>query len=313
MSWEDIKSPQMKFIIPDSLLIHLETWVASAEGREVSGVGTIEMNKEDATITLKRAWLMAAGSSVYTEIPAERMAGIIKEGVRPDLIKVWWHRHPVGNGIPGPHNWSGRDNKTIREEPFGIEPDMVQWLVSIVRTPYGWVGRYDDHIKKQTIHMEVKTRVTREQYEAVGKIIGIDIQKAAPAKPQLKVDRKAPKVGHQKKLFTDHAKKIVNHKTRNYPGGFGRDGFSQRSGIEERLALAGWDRPTYQQVFEDLKYELAEFVAYDNAVTVDEMRIVGLLSQSEYDEVQRRIQIRIDAGDHQYLQLVANWDVMTDG
>ncbi len=65
-------------------------------------------------------------------------------------------RHPLGNGIPGHHNWSGTDENTARNEPLGSTPEWVKWSISIVRTPHGWVGRYDTYgAKGATVHIEV--------------------------------------------------------------------------------------------------------------------------------------------------------------
>ena len=63
--------------------------------------------------------------------------------------------HPLGNGIPGPHNWSGTDEHTCTKEPLGGSPDLIGWSVALVRTPGGWVGRIDNHKTKQTRHLEV--------------------------------------------------------------------------------------------------------------------------------------------------------------
>jgi hypothetical protein len=70
-------------------------------------------------------------------------------------MKLWLHRHPVGNGIPGPHNWSGTDHDTCVNTPLGGIPELVKWSAAIVRTPRGWVGRLDNHIRKTTLHVPV--------------------------------------------------------------------------------------------------------------------------------------------------------------
>jgi hypothetical protein len=337
MTWTDLSDDAMAFVIPDNLLIHLESWIASAGGREVSGVGIMEVNAEAKTFTLKKVWLMAAGSVAYTEIPGEQMQKLIKEGVRPDQLKVWWHRHPVGNGIPGPHNWSGTDNNTIREEPFGIDPSMVGWLLSIVRTPRGWVGRYDSHENKQTIHMEVKTGVSQESLEAVAKIIERQVQaetRAAMQKPSgthgsvprksatyvhpgpektKKGDGAAAYRRHAVNLQTAHKdqanRKAAVEQLELQHGGFGTDGIHKTSPVEEALQSVGWDRLFYMEVERALRFEAPEFVAFDHSITINEMHAVGLLTQSEVETVLDRIQIKVDMEDPQYLRLIAAWEI----
>ncbi len=69
-------------------------------------------------------------------------------------------RHPLGTGIPGPHNWSGTDETTILREPMGSTPSAVNWSISIVLTPGGFVGRIDNYVKGITQHLEVEPNVT---------------------------------------------------------------------------------------------------------------------------------------------------------
>lgn len=66
-------------------------------------------------------------------------------------------RHPLGNGKPGPHNWSGTDEHTATQEPLGGVPGLVPWSVAIVLTSGGWVGRVDFHTpKSQIFHCAVE-------------------------------------------------------------------------------------------------------------------------------------------------------------
>ncbi len=315
--WKDIVSEDIKFVIPKGLLIHLETWISSAGGREVSGVGIMEADSEKKTFTLKKCWLMAAGSTVYTEIPAARMANLVKDGINPSDIKVWWHRHPVGNGIPGSHNWSGTDNNTIRNEPFGIDPEMVQWLVSIVRTPRGWVGRYDNHLKKETTHMEVQTVIKQSEYNSARTLIEKSSAIQEPktyktwdesrppsfAPTRRSWDNKLNSQQAAKDAYREHAKKRI--KQLGLQGSFG----SGDSPIENQLKKAGWDRQTYEDVSSQLAYELPEFVAFDNAVTLREIHAVGLLNSEELNLVLNRIQERVDKNDAVYLKMIANWEL----
>jgi len=321
--WTSSTDEEMTFVIPDGLLIHLETWISSAGGREVSGVATMNVNAEAKTFTMSKCWLMAAGSVAYTEIPAERMQNLIKEGVRPDQIKVWWHRHPVGNGIPGGHNWSGRDNQTIRDEPFGIEPEMVGWLLSIVRTPRGWVARYDNHLRKETTHMPVTTRISPKAHEAAYKLIErheqaeakIQQSKASSSTPGRVHPVNQPHYPHQRGYKYPLPKTGSNNKQKikqlELDGGFGTEGLRDTGApIAERLHEVNWDRDTFIEVQKRMKYELPEFVAFENAVTIKEMFIVGLLDRKAVEEITTRIQRGVDKNAPDYIALVANWDMV---
>jgi hypothetical protein len=300
MNWVNKVSEDMVFIIPDNLLIHLETWIGSAQGREVSGVGILRADPSSKTFTLSKCWLMAAGSVAYTEIPASRMVKIIKEGVRPDMIKVWWHRHPVGNGVPGPQNWSGTDNQTIREEPFGIDPSMVGWLVSIVRTPHGWVARYDDHKKQVTTHMAVQTAVSQEQYAAAASLIQRHIDDEVRAQMSRQESPRQRVSAPSRVRYPQPKSDNGSHIQKAYA----------MHGLKNQLKEIGWDRETYQEVRAALEFELPEFVAFDMAVTLAEMKVVALLTKTQMEETLRRIQIKVDQGDPQYLQLLENWDLV---
>jgi hypothetical protein len=69
--------------------------------------------------------------------------------------------------VPGPHCWSGTDENTIRYTPLGGIPELVKWSISIVRTPGGWVGRLDDHINDETVHMPVHPELPEDFIGAV--------------------------------------------------------------------------------------------------------------------------------------------------
>jgi hypothetical protein len=86
-------------------------------------------------------------------------------------MKLWHHRHPVGNGIPGEHNWSATDRHTILHEPLGGIPQLVRWSASIVRTPLGWVGRIDNYINHTVVHVNVEPVVPREVFSKVQSLV----------------------------------------------------------------------------------------------------------------------------------------------
>jgi len=140
---------------PDVALL-LETITVQTKGMEFSSFGFVEIKGD--TFYVYEFVLMDVGSTGWTEIPAEKMVPLYE---RPDAkrMKLWIHRHPPGNGIPGPHNWSGTDNNTCRYEPLGVPhgmQDTVKWSLAAVRTPGGWVGRYDTYGPNgKTMHIPV--------------------------------------------------------------------------------------------------------------------------------------------------------------
>lgn len=79
-------------------------------------------------------------------------------------------KHPMGSGKPGPENWSGTDNNTIRTAPLGGVPELVKWSASVVLTPRGWVGRVDNHITGKTIHCEVQPNLYSEALERMNAV-----------------------------------------------------------------------------------------------------------------------------------------------
>lgn len=138
--------------------LKLETTTTQMRGKEFSGIGFVAF--KDGDFNVYDVLVISAGSEAYTEIPSAKLLPIM---ARPDYpnMKLWFHRHGVGNGVPGSHNWSGTDSHTAREEPLGCPVGMahlVKWSISIVRTPFGWVGRYDKYTKGEeakTTHMRV--------------------------------------------------------------------------------------------------------------------------------------------------------------
>lgn len=142
----------MKIVIEQDVYASLMTFAHASGMREFSGVGWIKVDGN--TITLYDIRLLSAGSEAFTQIPPEKLLKAM-EIHDPADMRVWFHRHPLGNGIPGPHNWSGVDEDNIKNTPLGGIPQLVGWSVSIVLTPGGWVGRIDNHIKGTTKHINV--------------------------------------------------------------------------------------------------------------------------------------------------------------
>nr|MBN1228845.1 hypothetical protein [Anaerolineae bacterium] len=154
----------MKIVPTPTTLLKMEGWCASAGGLEVSGLATVDFDIENRNFLLTDAFLLDVGSSVYTEISTHKILELHASGIAPEKLKCWLHRHPIGNGIPGDHNWSATDVHTATQEPLGSLPELVKWSLAVVRTPLGWVGRLDDHGSKTVYHLPVEQVLTPQEY-----------------------------------------------------------------------------------------------------------------------------------------------------
>lgn len=185
----------MKISLSPNALLKLETWCATAGGKEVSGLGTVSY--KDGGFIVDEVWLLDAGSEVFTEIPPGRIAELHSSGVDLSKLKLWWHRHPVGNGTPGPACWSSIDENTITNQPLGSSPEMVKWSVSIVRTPYGWVGRVDHYVKKQTVHCVVDQPFDAAGHNEVYRMLGRATRQSYLHTPKVRDHRPTKKEKHK--------------------------------------------------------------------------------------------------------------------
>lgn len=156
----------MNIQLSDHVALKLMTIANITEGLEFSGFGFVDLN--DDVIYVYDVVVLDIGSEVFTEIAPKSLISLME---RPDAkkMKLWIHRHPLGNGVPGIHNWSGTDNNTIQQAPLGGHPDLVKWSCSMVLTPKGWVGRIDNHLKNITQHLEVVPQC-REAYVIIDEI-----------------------------------------------------------------------------------------------------------------------------------------------
>lgn|GEM_PF-1919900 len=203
----------MKILLSTEVLLKLESWCTTAGNKEVSGLGTVRY--EQGNIVVEAVWLLDAGTEGLTDIPPERIAALNAQGVDITKLKLWWHRHPVGNGLPGPHNWSGIDEGTIVNTPLGSSPELVKWSVSIVRTPYGWVGRVDHYTKERTVHCEVQQPFTATEHEVIRKMLMAQQSASYRFTPQIK-DRR-PTKGEKQQIVED-AVQVFKGKVRRGPG-----------------------------------------------------------------------------------------------
>ncbi len=187
----------MKIILSDQVAIILEAITGLVSRSEFSGIGFAKRDKD--SLLVYDFVLLDVGSQGYTEIKPE---DLVKLNERPDVanMKVWVHRHPVGNGVPGPHNWSGTDNQTISATPLGGVPQLVGWSASIVRTPRGWVGRVDNHISGQTVHVPVEPAIPLDLFQKVSDL-KIAYLRELVLKVAEKENKKLGEVVYQEELF----------------------------------------------------------------------------------------------------------------
>jgi len=148
----------MQIEFSPEVALQLEAITVQTRGMEFSGFGFVELRRETGTFYVYEFVLLDVGSSGWTEIEPSKYVHLFD---RPDAgkLKLWIHRHPVGDGVPGRHNWSGTDERTCRHEPLGVPygmQDSLKWALAAVRTPKGWVGRYDTFGPKgTTVHLPV--------------------------------------------------------------------------------------------------------------------------------------------------------------
>jgi hypothetical protein len=153
----------MQIEFSPEVALQLEAITVQTKGMEFSGFGFVDIQGD--IFYVYEFVLLDIGSTGWTEIPAEKLVPLYD---RPDSkrMKLWLHRHPVGNGVPGRHNWSDTDERTCRLEPLGVPlgmQDSVRWSLAAVRTPGGWVGRYDTYGKNgQTVHIPVVPAMAQE-------------------------------------------------------------------------------------------------------------------------------------------------------
>lgn len=147
----EVKDPNKKVLVltgPDDPYFELAPDVAlrltayrNSTQLEFSGVGFIR--KEGKKLYVYDFVLLNVGSYGYTEIPPEKVAMLAATRQDAANMRLWIHRHPLGNSTPGSHNWSGTDNATCEQEPLGSPAELTTWAAAIVLTPTGWVGRLD--------------------------------------------------------------------------------------------------------------------------------------------------------------------------
>ena len=176
------------------------TWIVHP--REFSGVATMQISPDFdprenvGEITLDRFWLHDVGSVGYTEFVLNPK--IVPIQYWPHL-RCWVHRHPLGDRWPGPHNWSNTDNENIQDTPLGSDPKLIGWSVSVVRTPYGWVGRVDCYEPHVTYHCPVIPKIDFKTYALADDLLCLALQREQRA---FTVDRMRQAEMQQGKFLT---------------------------------------------------------------------------------------------------------------
>jgi len=134
--------------------------------QEFSGNGFCELDKDQNIIFVYDFVPLHIGTWATTEIPHERVLPLMHREDKANML-VWLHKHPCGNGIPGMHNWSSTDNNNIFNTPMGSTPDNIDFMVSIVMTPEGLVGRIDKYRDGKVItkHLEVSPNIQSHKAE----------------------------------------------------------------------------------------------------------------------------------------------------
>ena len=156
----------MRLTLSPLVAIELETIANQTRGHEFSGIG--KLSKNGNGMVVEDVVLLDVGSKGLTEINANDLYEVSQ--MEGDW-RVWFHRHPVGNGKPGKHNWSFTDETTIQTSPLGGIPQAIKWSVSIVRTPHGWVGRVDNHISGKTVHLPVEGQGPERVFKRAEKLL----------------------------------------------------------------------------------------------------------------------------------------------
>lgn len=139
------------------IVAEFEAARAAVYPNEVSGLGFVRHGKvRDGYRFLVYDWtFLDVGTYDFTVISSEQVLGL-RDHPQVNDLRIWLHSHPVGNGIPGLHNWSQTDQDTIMTHPLGGPPELIKWSLSAVRTPKGWAGRLDNYVRGITDHLEVK-------------------------------------------------------------------------------------------------------------------------------------------------------------
>lgn len=165
--WKSEINKTMKIVLEPIVQAKLALMDKHSNKMEFSGYGYVEMKGNEMIVY--DIVLMDIGTYGWTQFEPSKILKLLD---REDAskMKLWFHRHPLGNGVPGSHNWSGTDDNTCKFEPLGGIPELIKWCAAIVKTPHGWVGRIDNHGTKKTLHVNVGFAGMEDTLAAIAEI-----------------------------------------------------------------------------------------------------------------------------------------------
>jgi hypothetical protein len=179
----------VKIILTPDVFLRLAIIEELTEGREFSGYGFIEIEKDDGVPNFRvyDIELLDVGTQGFTEFGSSAILNVMKRKDASNM-KLWFHKHPLGTGKPGAHNWSKIDNDTCTNQPLGCpDPDRVRWALAMVLTPGGWVGRVDRIAgrKCRTQHIQVDVEIDWDIANQAQQLLAAqkDLEKRKTSKP----------------------------------------------------------------------------------------------------------------------------------
>jgi hypothetical protein len=122
----------MKIYLEHGTEIALRAW-SVVTNLEFSGLA--DVLRKDGDLFVFNHHVLDVGTFGFTDFTPEMMLTL----PRSENRRCWLHRHPITC-------WSGTDVHTMTRTPCGGLPELIQWAVSIVWTPKGWLGRLDTFV-----------------------------------------------------------------------------------------------------------------------------------------------------------------------
>lgn len=111
-----------KVVIDNDVYRKVMFWIMKAQGKEVSGLGNIQVEKDGVIRVVSAMLLPQVNGATHTDIEPDAVCKAMFElKDSPGELKWWWHSHVMMNVF-----WSGTDMATIRD--FGAGG----WIVATV-------------------------------------------------------------------------------------------------------------------------------------------------------------------------------------
>lgn len=144
------------------------------KGAEISGLGLVQDWEGDLLVhdfMLFKQEVTAGDTELDPAELAAWLSDMLTTGLDPELVRLWWHKHPI-------QGWSTIDDANIERM------NNENWLLSLVHTPQGLLARLDlykpfrctlDNLQimelteknttlDETIKTEIKEKVSRKNY-----------------------------------------------------------------------------------------------------------------------------------------------------